>query len=1531
MPAEGTELGKAYFTVNLDDQTSADYEKIKAKLSAEKPLKFKTELEQPDFGPVRERTRNEEPLKIPVKADNPVDAAWKAQVEASLKATAREALKIPVTPESEMFKRDLARTIREAEQALHANIPADVADAAVFKAHVEELARSASEHTKVHIPVEVDHRALAQAISSIDDLGTESERTAARTSSAVSRTLSSVASASSMTTGAWVALGAVLAGPAIGAALAGVAGGFTLIGVLAEKSAPEVQTAFATMKTQGVDVFQQSFTSLIPVIVSGLNQWTSLLVKLGPQFQTISNEIAPGLGIVNAAVMQAAQISIPAMSAALTHATPVAQGLGSVITGAAQAVANFLNVAHFDVAAEGMTALGRDAAQLGGVLATLLNAVMPIGNAILSSVLPAVISLAGHLGGDLAPALHVVGAAIQMLAPLLDFMSGPTAAVLVGVAAFKLLQATTSGLLSVFNAASSSVATYAARLESMATGTATSARAVTVMTAAQKAQAVQTAQATLVTAQQASAQAANNLATLEAAAATEASSVTQGQLAAARAAATAATVAEAEATEVLTTAQRASSFAFGPVGVGLAAVAGLMTLFAGTTSDKATPAVQNFTAQLDRLAQAAPNAVSGIIASDPQLADFINKATAAGVSVDELTRALREGGAAQEGIVGKLSQARAAVGAGTVSVKDYRDAFGAARTTINESSLTIQAVSDKIGDNKEQLNKLSPALRAAVEKYRDIQGVLSSLDSQFQQNANVHSAAGAVVAQSVNLTADQMTSASQVADMFGVSLNDVVAAYKSLPGAGSAAAGSVEQVASAYISGKVSVDNARQSVVDYFTTLQKNADQASQAVVSANHSYQQSIASVADAQHAYAQSQQAVVTAERGVEAARRSVTDATHSYENAQHSVQQAAQGVVDAETGVASAERNLEKAQQSARQTQVALTQARKDAAEQLKSLHLQLNDQVVSEERARLKLFDQLRSSAGAGVTPDNAHAVLAQETTSSNEAVKKAALDLIEAQNALADTLNQGALLRDQVNKADKNGIDQAPGVIAAQDAVRNSQEQVNSAQQALAKAHDQVSSAVYSLQQAYYNLGKAQQGIVDAQANVIKAQDAVREAVYNEHRARVAVKDAIYNEHQALLALRGAQDAARTANDLNTHSLDLNTQAGRNNYAQLVQLFNTYPSWMDKNARFKKMIDDTASSFGISKDKAAEYLKSIDQIPKDFKYSVTSVASANFDELNRVYNDKFGGHIGPIATNVAHAYAEGGYTGQGGKYEPAGIVHKGEWVIPQEGVHPGTVPILEALTKGKVRGGDGASLPGYASGGYVGEALDYFLSGSGAAYQGVVNPLTVMGFPHPPGLPKYVAPVVDTSFSSAGSGVRGDRAANRNIVMSTFASMFGWSSAAEQAATDYLMMRESGYNNVAQNPTSTAYGMFQFLNSTWGGYGIAKTSDPGQQAIAGGRYIRARYGDPIGASMHERAANWYDQGGYMLNNPGINQTGKPEMVLPPTLTDTMNRLDRMVQAGSGGGVTINQHIVTEDPERAGHAAASRIAWDLRARH
>ncbi len=59
----------------------------------------------------------------------------------------------------------------------------------------------------------------------------------------------------------------------------------------------------------------------------------------------------------------------------------------------------------------------------------------------------------------------------------------------------------------------------------------------------------------------------------------------------------------------------------------------------------------------------------------------------------------------------------------------------------------------------------------------------------------------------------------------------------------------------------------------------------------------------------------------------------------------------------------------------------------------------------------------------------------------------------------------------------------------------------------------------------------------------------------------------------------------------------------------------------------------------------------------------------------------------------------------------------------------------------------------------------------------------------------------------------------------------------------LCWRESRYNPLLDNPRSTAFGLWQFLDSTWKYYGIDKTSDPLLQTIAAIRYIEDRYKTP----------------------------------------------------------------------------------------
>ncbi len=74
-------------------------------------------------------------------------------------------------------------------------------------------------------------------------------------------------------------------------------------------------------------------------------------------------------------------------------------------------------------------------------------------------------------------------------------------------------------------------------------------------------------------------------------------------------------------------------------------------------------------------------------------------------------------------------------------------------------------------------------------------------------------------------------------------------------------------------------------------------------------------------------------------------------------------------------------------------------------------------------------------------------------------------------------------------------------------------------------------------------------------------------------------------------------------------------------------------------------------------------------------------------------------------------------------------------------------------------------------------------------------------------------------------------------------------------------RTCGAARAAGTPTrrtrrSTAYGIPQFLNSTWAGTGIAKTSNGYRQIDAGLIYIDNRYGSPCGAWAHSQSTGWY---------------------------------------------------------------------------
>lgn len=149
----------------------------------------------------------------------------------------------------------------------------------------------------------------------------------------------------------------------------------------------------------------------------------------------------------------------------------------------------------------------------------------------------------------------------------------------------------------------------------------------------------------------------------------------------------------------------------------------------------------------------------------------------------------------------------------------------------------------------------------------------------------------------------------------------------------------------------------------------------------------------------------------------------------------------------------------------------------------------------------------------------------------------------------------------------------------------------------------------------------------------------------------------------------------------------------------------------------------------------------------------------------------------------------------------------------------------------------------------------------------------------------------TGASKLGLGKEGNRnnqavGANQAYAKSVMGH-FGFNTGGDFAALKSLWTGESGWNQNAANPTSSAYGIAQFLDSTWAGMPYGKTSDPNKQIIDGLTYIKASYGNPQAAygAWLSRNPHWY--GGGLANGIftkptmiGVGERGSERVSVTP---------------------------------------------------
>jgi len=105
---------------------------------------------------------------------------------------------------------------------------------------------------------------------------------------------------------------------------------------------------------------------------------------------------------------------------------------------------------------------------------------------------------------------------------------------------------------------------------------------------------------------------------------------------------------------------------------------------------------------------------------------------------------------------------------------------------------------------------------------------------------------------------------------------------------------------------------------------------------------------------------------------------------------------------------------------------------------------------------------------------------------------------------------------------------------------------------------------------------------------------------------------------------------------------------------------------------------------------------------------------------------------------------------------------------------------------------------------------------------------------------------------------GGAIANQSTIIAAIKAFnSAWGSGQQLTCWLNVIAAESSGNLTAQNPSSGAYGIAQFINgpSEYATYGGNATTVQGQ-ITAMGNYISQRYGTPCAAWAHEQSSHWY---------------------------------------------------------------------------
>lgn len=181
-------------------------------------------------------------------------------------------------------------------------------------------------------------------------------------------------------------------------------------------------------------------------------------------------------------------------------------------------------------------------------------------------------------------------------------------------------------------------------------------------------------------------------------------------------------------------------------------------------------------------------------------------------------------------------------------------------------------------------------------------------------------------------------------------------------------------------------------------------------------------------------------------------------------------------------------------------------------------------------------------------------------------------------------------------------------------------------------------------------------------------------IQSELNARLAEQDRYYREIDA----KQANWELGAKQSLNNYA----DEAG-NVYKQVGELVSQSLSVME-DALVNGKLNWKEFADSIIKDILRIYLKS--QILGPIAKMLGGGDSVGFGAIGDLLGFGGGGGGGGLQGIATIGWDSGGYTGPGGKYEPAGVVHKGEYVLNQEATNRIGVGTLNRLNRGYATGG-----------------------------------------------------------------------------------------------------------------------------------------------------------------------------------------------------------------------------------------------------